>query len=292
MALDYWVILGLVGAVSGAAFQIYQKQIVTEVSSIKIAHQSNLIAVPVAAIVVPFVSSTTYLIPGLALVAVTISGAISGFSYWLLARAYETEDLSTISPLRALVPVMVAAVEPLFFPEGYNFWILLAAACSTVGIYSILIEGDWLSPVRGITRSGVQLGLLSTASLVFTILINRTALNVFGAAPATYAVYFLFFTAVATAVISVVNGGVVEMIDTVTPTLQTIPLGVFRSLLIVAGLGALYLATGTKTSILLQSGVLLAIIFGGTFLKEQYLYRRIVGGVAIVTGAVLVTVFG
>ena len=66
------------------------------------------------------------------------SGLINGISFWLLAIAYEQDSLSLIAPLRGVIPIFVAFLEPLIFQNfNYKLSLVVSSIVVAVGIYQL-----------------------------------------------------------------------------------------------------------------------------------------------------------
>lgn len=283
--IETWLLLGLSAVFAIAAFNIYQKHVISDSSPLTLAHQMHGYAVILLAGVLLFVPWQASLS---ALGLVTVAGVANGMTYWALAAAYEVEDLSVVAPLQAMAPLLIALVEPLFLPLEYNAILLSAGALASLGMYTLLYDGgDLLAPLRRIQSPGVQRGVASAAFLAAAVVIDRYAFVTTDIHVLAFTLYLAFFTfATTTALLLITNR------DTLTaassPSLALLPLGVLRAVILALAMGALSLAAGTRVHVLFQLGPVIAAVVGGSLFAEDNLRRRTLGATVILLAVILV----
>jgi len=279
-----WILLGLSAAVFFAAFNIYQKHVLTDFSPLTVTLQANLIAAIILSsgfiVVQPFISQT-------ALVIVLASGILNGFSFWCLAEAYDVAEISLVAPLRGASPIIVAAIEPLFLPLSYSVILVGAGIITAFGMYILMYEDSIVKPFKRFKSRGVQLGLLSSFLIAGPVLLDRYAFVVTETHPVTYGVYLALFSMVTVVVLTAVTQSD-DLKTVLRPRVKLIPLGVFRAGEMGLALGALSLAAGTRVFVLMQVGPVLAAVIGGRMFRDDNLIRRSIGACLIVLAAIIV----
>lgn len=278
----------MAAAVGIAGFNAYQKYAVDRNSPLVVSFQAQLFTLPFTGIVALLAPDPTPSI--MTLVVVGASGMVNAASYYLLAEALRMDDLSVISPLRSIVPVSVALVEPLVLTAEYSVPVLVASLLAAVGTYVLLIEDSLTTPLKRINSRGVQLGVISALIITAAVLLDRFGVTQTSISPTAYAFYLPLATAIALAVFALLASEDVK--EVLRPSLKLAPIGFFRSINLVAAMAAFALTTGTNVTILMRVGILISILVGGSLFDEEYLLYRISGGLMLITGAAMIALFG
>jgi drug/metabolite transporter (DMT)-like permease len=283
------VITALFSAAGLAGFNIWQKIAVETIDEFTVTLQSHLLPIPV---LVGTVFLTPTVIPKKPVIGlIVLSGLSNAASYYLLAKALKREDVSIIAPLRAILPILLAFIEPLIFGFSYRSIILIASILTASGIYVLLSEDEFLAPIKNLERRGIQYGFLSPIVIILAVFSDRFAFTVYGANPLTYSFFIVVSTTIALLIIFAFKDFNASLRTAITPTKKTLPLGFFRGLAIFSALYSISLTTGTNLTIVNQLGLLLPVVIGGLSFNEKYTVRRIIGAVAVICGSLLVIVF-
>lgn len=282
--IEVWLIYGLVGAFVNGLFNTYQKVLTNNGRSpVEILVSMHTVAfVILSPTLVIYRPSFSWELLGLLI----LTGVLNGLSFYYLAIAYDYGALSIVAPLRGITPILVAFMEPLVFSDfGYDYILVIASFLVGLGIYVLLYEDSITKPITRIKDEGVSRGLLSAAIISLAVLVDRYALIETSVEPEPYAALVVFGSLVASLVIT---WRVSDIQESLNFDREILPIGVLRAVSIFMVFGALSLTEGTKVNIILQLGVIIATIAGGSLLGEDNIIRRILGVILILIAAFIV----
>lgn len=292
--LPLWIITGLIVVVSLVGFNTFQKALVSDYGALDVAYYTNFIAagilLPVAAYY--FNVGDFPIQSGLFLIA---SGIFNAVSFYFLPLALAKEDLGVISQTRGITPIMLAFIEPLIFLDlDYDPVLIVAGFLAGLGLYISFSEDGLLTPIKKISSTGVQLGLISAVVIIFAVLVDRFAVTEVGASPQMYAFGLAGTTALFLSLMRYKNpldrlfDVEIEDTSTVVPPREFIPVGIFRASAIGFAIYTLSITTGTEYNILVQLSIPLSVLSAYIFLGEdKFTIRRVIGAMIIVTAIYL-----
>lgn len=116
-----------------------------------------------------------------------LSGVFQGFYFFLLAKAYEYEDMSVVYPLsRGGAPLFTAILAPIFLKEGISLRGGLGIALIVVGVWTLHLKGIKsfsfrqlisISFIRTKRTKGSLLALAVALAIAFYHLIDKRGLT-------------------------------------------------------------------------------------------------------------------
>lgn len=113
-----------------------------------------------------------------------LSGVFQGFYFFLLAKAYEYEDMSVVYPLsRGAAPLFTAILAPIFLKEGISLRGELGIALIVVGVWILHLKGMSINSFRQlisisfIRTKGSLLALAVALAIAFYHLIDKRGLT-------------------------------------------------------------------------------------------------------------------
>lgn len=283
--VEQWILIALAGAVCSGLFNIYQKQLLaTDFEPFELVFVTNGFAVVLLS---PIILLTGVQFSATLLVLATASGFVNAISFIFLAKAYDTGSLSLVAPLRGIVPVLVAAIEPLVFARlDYTRSLLLASGLVGVGLYVLFYEESVFEPIRRLQDRSVQVGLASALVIVFAVLIDAHALVRTDINPILYALYLTGTTVFFLTLVPLFRRtNPVEMFPT---NRRAAAIGLLRGVTLVLIFGALSVTAATRVNIVLQLGPVIAAVVGGSLFDESNLGIRAVGSLLILSSSVIV----
>lgn len=284
---ESWAVPATLGVVCFTIFRVYQKRLSDVHQSLDLSFMTHAYATVFTAPV-----SLYFLWGSLSAFTTTVLGAI-GISIIanvvgtvLLYKAYELEDMSVVVPLIGVQPLGVALIEPLLINGAYSLSLVLAGLFAAVGLYVVLIEGEeYFTPLRRLRERGPQFTLASTGVYIAAILADSFVVK--QVSPVGYAFVLSSLTASAFLAILVIKGSDVLSNPRKMVSRDLAALGASRSVAIISVLLAFSLTTATKVNIFMQLSPVMAVLAGGTILREPHTRRRVFGaGLIVVAVAV------
>jgi drug/metabolite transporter (DMT)-like permease len=200
----------------------------------------------------------------------------------LLARAYRGGDLSVVYPVsRGVAPVLVLAVGAVAIGEAAS--VLQVAGVIAVSAGVLLVQSPRPDPGRFAGRD-LLFGLAIAAVIAGYTLVDAEGVE-HARAPAYLALLLSPAAAVYTAALWIAGRG---------PALRAAlrPRAALTGALVVGAygcvLGALQLADAAPVAAVRESGVVMAALMAGAFLKEPVGPRRLAGAVLVAVGVAAV----
>lgn len=283
----YWAVAAAIGVVGFTVFRVYQKRLSNNHNSFDLSFlqhvYATLFTAPISLFIIwDSVSAYSGTIP--LAIAASVGANVAGTV--LLFKAYELEDMSVVVPLIGVQPLGVALVEPLLFNGAHTISLVIAGAFAAVGLYVVLIDGDeYLTPVKRLRDPGPQLTLASTAIYIIAILADSYVTK--HVDPLGYAFVLSGLTSIAFLIILVGKGSNLFDEPRKMVSKDLLALGLSRSMGLFGVLFAFSLTTATKVNIFMQLSPALAVLAGGTLLREPHTLRRLAGSALIVIAVVI-----
>lgn len=282
-----WLITGVAAALSSASGATYQKRLLTEddTSALKMGYITNLVA---TIALLPIVFMLTSGAPPLDSISMPliISTVTNVVGLLLFLYALDDGELSVIGPMKGLIPVAVAVIEPFVFRTTVTPELFTAVLVTVVGTFILLTdETSILTFVRRLTNRGPLLAVASAMMYAGAILADRYAVS--QTDPYTYALT-LSIAITAALIISLVYKSEMPTAELTTIPRDHVPLGLFRAGSVLFGLITLSLTTATRATILLQLALLINVLIGVALFKEGHLVKRSIGTVMLIVSIVIV----
>jgi len=210
---------------------------------------------------------------------------LNAVAFYTLPKALETEDLGVIAPVRGIVPLSIATLEPFFFSGlSWSVELIGAAALAGAGLYVAFSQDGLLTPLKKMQTVGVGYAFISAISIVGAVLIDRYAVFSVEAPVIAYGFGLISGTAVVLGVSAVVTGKELKR-----PTISFAGAGVSRGIAVGLGLLTLTLVSGTQYNILVQLLIPLSVVFGYVFLDERrFTGRQLLGSFLILLSIVII----
>lgn len=282
---ELWLIAGGATAVCLGAKTLLQKHLTERYTSLELGLVSSLLA---TLLLLPLgvMSWRTGVVftPALG-AAVLFVGVANTLGVYTFYRALSVEDMSVVAPLRHTIPVFVAVLEPLVLVMPYRFPVLLGAGLATMGAYITLIEPEQpFRPLKSLRGEGPLFALgsaffLGSGAIAAKFVVDQMAIGVF--VVLAFAIQTLGFGAVL----------LQQRRHPRTITLMTRPLlalGVLTAVAQVLIFLTIRLSTAAEATILFRMAIVLNIVLGYWFFKEQHIRYRLAGGAFIFAGVLAV----
>lgn len=283
-----WIATGVTAAVASASAATYQKRLLsdTTTSPLEMSYITNLIAT-FALLPVVFALTTTGLPTSSISIPLVISTLSNVVGLLLFLSALDYGDLSVIGPLKGLIPVAVAVIEPLVFTTSITPELMTACLITVIGTFILLGDDTGIrAVVTKFTNRGPLLGFASALLYAGAVLADSYAVS--NANPFSYTLTLSIAITMAL-IVTLAYKSESPMATLTTIPRDHLPLGVFRAGAVFFGILTLSLTTATKATILLQLALLINVLIGVAMFKEGHLFKRSAGTLLIFASIVLVT---
>lgn len=283
--LKTWVIIGIFAAVANSLFNIYQKKTVSNNQTpIQVALNMHIIG---AVLLSPVVAIFDINIQTDVILILIFSGLLNALSFVLLAKAYNSQSISIVAPLRGVTPIAIAVIEPIFNRSiQYSISLLGASVLVACGIYILLYKDSLYEPIKRIKDKGVQFGVGSALIISIAAVADKKAIEITEVKPIVYALYLLFVTSLF--ITSYILLKKENLSDKIVLDRDSCIVGTLRAVVISLVFISISLAAATKINILLQSGTVIAVVLGGRLFEESDLLLKSAGAVLILIACVIV----
>jgi drug/metabolite transporter (DMT)-like permease len=281
--MEIWVFTALAAAAFSAGKYAAQKELTADYSSIEIGYLGSVLSF---LFVLPM-GAWSYLQHGiafdpLAILGVLVSGVGNVVGFYIYLEALRIEDLSVVSPLRRVTPVLVSLIEPLVFGLEYSANLVIGAGLAAAGGYVVLSGGNLRESVR--FSKGALMALSVSIIYSFNVIAERYATQVIDP---------LLFSALVWAVILVGysflarhQGEISSREEFFRPII--ILIGAMTALGTVAMFYSLSIAEGSRVATVKQAVIVFNILIGGFYFGEEDIAEKVVGAVLIIAGIALV----
>lgn len=243
-----------------------------------------LILVALAIVGIPSLNEGFYL-------AVAVSSPISIIGTVLYMKGLEASDISIISPLSALSPLLLLISTPLIVNEFPSAIGLVGVIITTLGVYLLELskkEDGLLAPIKAISREpGAKyiVGML----ILYSISSPVDKIGVEAASPIMYTASLHFVTVLGLTPLVYFKGEdkISELSNKNVGSIATI--GFLSGLSSIAQMMALTYTLVIYVIAVKRAGVLISVAAGGIFFDEPYTRQRLIGTIVILIGLVLIT---
>jgi drug/metabolite transporter (DMT)-like permease len=220
-------------------------------------------------------------------VLLIFSGAASVIAIWMFLVALDIGEMSVVTPLRRISPVIVAVIEPFFLALTYNPKIILGAFLCGAGAYITAVKTENMTtPLKDLAHKAA---LLAFGVSVFKAL---------GSVATVYLVQeidYLFLSFFGLLSMALGFGAITyskqkEFNFSQAKSLQVGLVGVFAVITTVMITYAYSLASATQVMTVKQSTIIFSILIGGKFFSEDNMLRKIIGSLLIIAAIIFVSI--
>jgi len=218
-------------------------------------------------------------------------GVANIFANWAFMEALKQGDFSVVMPLRNIVPIFTLAIGILIFKEKVGTRIAGATFLVVLGAMVIHSGSGFQAIFKGIAETPSLLAIFSAFLFSFAILAQK-----YGTGKEHKSMDILLYTT-GTIIVMGIGYALAVILKGSLNDASVIIADNWPALIFVGALGAVgslatfkAFAVGQVTRITpaLRAQVLLGIVLGGAFFKEEYLALRIFGGVLLTIGIILI----
>ncbi len=286
-----WLILSLLTALAVASQDAWVKKHFSHLTAYDMLAFPFLYSLPLFAVTAPFIpvpqlDDTFYW-------SFVISLPLNFIPFFIYMKAIQKSPLSLTLPYLAFTPAFMIFTGYVFLDEIPNLWGLTGIVVTCIGGYVLNLESgrhSFLAPIKAVFKErGSWLMLIVALIFSFSAVIGKK--GILHSSP-------LFFTMAFFAVLSFLAVLVLLI-------LGKIQLRTFRDdwakgmvagiLFFIHALSHGFAISMIKASYMIsvkRLSALIGIIYGRLFFKEKYIALRFVGACLMVTGAVVITVWG
>ncbi|MFC1863313.1 EamA family transporter [Thermodesulfobacteriota bacterium] len=208
-------------------------------------------------------------------------------------RAIKVSPLSLTVPFLAFTPVFVIITGYLLLGEVLNLFGILGISLIVIGSYVLNISHGkygWFSPFKAIfLEQGSWLMLITSFLYSFTATLGKLA--IIHSSPQFFgAVYFILFTLFLICLFPFMSKG--KLFNLFKMPIPGIISGllvvgmIFSHTLAISLVEAAYMLSVKRTSLLI------GVLFGAIFFKEEKIRERLLGTVIMMAGVVIIGIFG
>lgn len=223
-------------------------------------------------------------------IVLLLSGIANTVGILLYNKAIKLGDLSSIIPLTRLTPIFVVVNSFIFLGESITINIAIGAIFVTVGSYVILLrEGKgWFEPIKNfIGDISPKLAVLSAFVYSFASIADRYATQKID--PGIYT--FLILSIMALNFNIYLRYSQYEIRSLSKPfkkrPLTYILIGCMAALATYFIFIGFSLAKASKVISVLQIQVLVSVLAGGYFFKEEEILRKFIGSILLILGVII-----
>lgn len=287
MNLDLWVAFVVASAVMKTFFYTYQKKLTEGFTALELSYSSTLASLPFLvppALLVIYRNGFSYRLSTL-LIIVGI-GVVNIAAYWIYMEALAATDLGISSSLKRLNPALVALMEPVLLGTVFNPIIGVGCLLAGLGGYIVLLDSkDIFKPFRRFGERGVKLGFLTAVAYAVASIGSR-----FGASNMSPFVFGMIISVTMSIGFFFILRFRDEKVD--YPGMKSLGfLGFSNGFKNLSIWIAYSMASATAVATVAQITVILNILAGGYFLKEDDTGRKLLGGFLILAGIVAVITY-
>lgn len=282
-----WFYLSLAGAVVWAIAALAQKNACNGEQAIQVSVASTTVWAFFALFLIPFIKIPKSL-PVLALMLV--SGTIFGMAYYLSSKAFKYLSTSEASPLYNIGTAITVVLAIIFLKEKISVMQLLGVSTIIFGTYILeMKKGSLLSPLIRLFKSEkVHYVLFSALGYSVLAVLSKYILGFVD--PITFLFSQLIICSIFMLILSILrHGGLKDIVTGIRVHRWTILL---ISVMMVVGqlfeISALNLGDAALVMPILRMWTLIAVVVGGTYLKEGHLRNRIIATVIMLVGVFII----
>lgn len=221
--------------------------------------------------------------------AVLITGILNIISAFLLLRAYEISELSSVFPMLLLTPVFLIGTSYFILGEKVSMFGIIGIVVALFGLF--IVESGASKILNGQNRSNIIKGALLGAAVAFLFSISTNfdkmaTLNssaLFAGASVNLLIALGVFPVLAcrSRKISFAEIGVKKLLPLFALGIFSASTSAFHNL-------ALGIGMVSYTILIKRTSVLFGVLWGTLFLKEKNLLPKIIGSLVAISGIALI----
>lgn len=280
-----WFIATLLAALLGSVRDGLQKLLLSDIESHELGFFSGTIG---AILMTPF--GYMYFPGHLTLflgVLLVFSGFASVIAIWMFLVALDIGEISVITPLRRVSPVIVAVIEPFFLAASYKPGILIGAILCGLGAFITAVKTENITtPLKDLANTAailaIGVALFKALGSIATVYLAREMNYLF------LSFFSLLSMAIGFAAITHKKQDNFDLRKGWNTNVGMVGLfAVLGTILITFAYSA---ASATQVITVKQSTIIFSILIGGKFFKEGNMMRKIVGSLLIIISIIFVSI--
>lgn len=223
--------------------------------------------------------------------ALAVSGPISIVGTVLYMKGLEASDLSIMSPLAALSPLLVLITSPIIVQEFPSPIGLIGVMLTTVGVYVLELskkEDGLLEPFRAILREPGAKYMIAML-LLYSVSAPIDKIGVSAGSPIAYTVALHVIAVIGLTPLMLVNG------KTPVRELSQENVGLVALIGVLSGISSLIQMTALTFTLVIyviaikRAGILFSVAAGSIWFGEGATRQRIIGSFIIVVGLIIIS---
>ncbi|MGP0592569.1 EamA family transporter [Nitrospira sp. T9] len=283
-----WIYLALLAALSESLKDLLSKRGLRSVSPQLVALAAGATPIPILLSIVLFTNSVPLLGPRYGW-ALLIGGTLNIMALFQFMRALQSSDLSLAIPFVSFTPLFLLITSPFLVGDIPTTQDIVGIFCIVGGAYVLHIQSihhGLLAPLLAIFREPGPRRMLSVA-FIYSLTSNFDKIGVQNSSP-------LFWSL---SISSVMTIGFVFLLrflpaqNIAAPRRTTLSIlllvGLFQTIGLLVHNTALSLGPVPSVIAIKRSSILFAVMWGYLFLKEKYVWERLVGAVLMMIGVVV-----
>lgn len=224
--------------------------------------------------------------------ALSISVPISIIATVLYMKGLEASDISIISPLSALSPLLLLITSPLIVNEFPSPIGLIGVVFTTIGVYLLEIskkDEGILAPIKAIAEEPGAKYILGVL-LLYSISAPVDKIGLEGSSPIMYTAGLHIFTVIGLTPLMYYYG------DDKLTELSNKNLGGIAAIGLLSGLSSIAQMMALTYTLVIyviaikRAGILISVASGGIFFDEPYTRQRLIGSAVILVGVIIISV--
>lgn len=263
----------------------FQKLILDEIESYELGFFSGVIGT-VLMLPLGFIYFPATITPFLALLLI-FSGLASVLAIWMFLVALDIGEMSVVTPLRRISPVLVAIIEPFFLALSYNPKIILGAFLCGLGAYITAVKTENIAaPLEDLVHKAALLAFgvafLKAIGSVATVYLVQEIDYLF------LSFFSLLSMAIGFGAITYSKKKEIRLSAARNPKVGIV--GIFAVVTTVMMTYAYSLASATQVVTVKQTTIIFSILIGGKFFSEDDMIRKIIGSLLIIAAVIFVSI--
>lgn len=282
-----WIIYSLLTAFLLATSDALTKRLLASRDEYFVAWARLLFALPVLLASLIFIEiphlNKTFWLATLCALPLEISAII------LYTKALKVSPLSLTVPFLALTPLFLIFTSYLILGEkvsssGSIGILLIAAGSYTLNIHKV--RQSLIDPIKAIFKEKGSVMMIIVA-FIFSITSSLGKMAIENSSPVFFgSFYFLLLTFLFTPIALIKNKGKIAV--TKKDIVHLIPIGITYSLMIIFHMLAMSLVKVAYMISIKRMSLLVSILYGHIIFKEEKIAERVIGGIIMFAGFVLI----
>jgi len=216
-----------------------------------------------------------------------LSNFASVLAIWMFLIALDIGEMSVVTPLRRVSPVIVAIIEPFFLALSYNPKITLGAVLCGAGAFITAVKTENMAaPLKDLKHTAALLAfgvaILKALSSVATVYLVQDINYLF------LSFFSLLSMAIGFGMVTYSEKNKINIAKITDPKISLV--GVFAVITTVMMTYAYSLASATQVVTVKQTTIIFSILIGGKFFNEENMARKVIGSMLIIAAVVLVSI--